>query len=337
MSLDGKILARARDRLESLRRENEAAGERRREEIYAKNPEIRRIDRQLRETMVSAIGAALSGGDALEALAAVKERNIELQERRAIELARMGLPVDYLDERYMCPDCHDTGSRGTEICHCLMDLYKQEQAKELSAILKMGEDTFESFDPTYYDDTPDPETGRSVRDSMMKVYNVCRKYAIHFSENSQNLFLSGGPGLGKTFLSTCIARVVLESGFSVVYETAVSALSKYDNVRFGRGDIDALTGEIERMENCDLLILDDLGAEFATQTVVSSLYTLVNTRLMRKKKTIISSNLSVDELETHYSPAIASRLSGEYTVLPFVGSDIRELRKKRRLTKQEDR
>lgn len=337
MSLDGKLLARAKERLEKLRRENEAENERRREETYAKNPRIRAIDQQLRETMISAVGAALSGGDALEALAAVKERNIELQERRAFELARMNLAVDYLDDKYMCPDCHDTGSRGTELCHCLLELYRQEQAKELSALLKLGEETFESFDPEYYDDTPDPETGRSARDTMMKIYSVCRKYAINFSDNSQNLFLYGGPGLGKTFLSTCIARVVAESGFSVVYETAVNALGKYDALRFGRGDTDALAEEIERLESCDLLILDDLGAEYTTQPTVSALYTLVNARLTGKRKTIISSNLSVDELEKRYTPAIASRLSGEYTVLPFVGEDIRRLRREQRFTKPKDR
>ncbi len=337
MSLDGKLLARARERLERMRRDNQAEAVRRREKVYAGNPEIRRIDTELQETMLSAVGAALSGGDALEALAAVKEKNIDLQEQRGYELTRMGLPVDYLDERYMCPDCHDTGSRGTQICHCLMELYKQEQAKELSALLKLGEETFESFDPTYYDDTPDPETGRSVRDAMMNIYNVCRKYAINFSDNSQNLFLSGGPGLGKTFLSTCIARVVAESGFSVVYETAVSALGKYDSLRFGRGDAETLAGEIERIENCDLLILDDLGAEYTTQPTVSALYTLVNARLTGRKKTIISSNLSAGELGSRYTPAIASRLSGEYLFLPFAGEDIRKLRRERRFTKQESR
>ncbi len=337
MSLDGKLLAKARERLEKMRRENEAETARRRQEVYARNPEIRKIDAALRETMVSAVGAALSGGDAQEALAAVKEKNIDLQERRGYELARMGLPVDYLDERVMCPDCHDTGSRGTQICHCLMDIYRQEQTRELSALLKLGEESFESFDTSFYDDTPDPETGRSVREVMLSVYNVCRKYAIHFSDNSQNLFLSGGPGLGKTFLSTCIARVVAESGFSVVYETAVSALGKYEALRFGRGDTAALAQEIQRLENCDLLILDDLGAEYTTQPSVSALYTLINTRLTGRKKTVISSNLTAGELEGRYSPAIASRLTGEYIYLPFAGEDIRKRLRERRLTKQEDR
>lgn len=338
MSLDGKLLARARERLEKRRRANEAEAERRRGDIYSKNPVIREIDRQLRETMVSAVGAALSGGDALEALAAVKEKNIGLQEQRAYELTRMGLPVDYLDDRYMCPDCHDTGSQGTRICHCLMDLYRQEQAKDLSELLKLGDETFDSFDLDYYPDAVDPATGMSPRQVMETAYETCLLYANRFSpDKSLNLFFSGAPGLGKTFLSACIAREVAKKGYSVVYETAVAALSKYEAERFGRGDAEELREEINRLESCDLLILDDLGTEYPTAPTVSALYTLINSRLAGGRKTVISSNLSFSELEARYTPAIMSRLTGEFHLVKFEGTDIRLLRRERRFTKQADR
>ena len=330
MSLDGKLLAKARDELARRRRENEAEAERRRQEVYTKNPRIREIDRKIHETMVSAIGAAIGGGDAREVIEAVREENLDLQERRGLELARMGLPLDYLDDKYMCPDCRDTGSLGTDICHCLMDIYRAQQAKELSALLKLGEETFDSFDLGYYSTEPDPATGMSPRRIMETAYETCLIYATRFSpDTSPNLFLSGAPGLGKTFLSACIARTVAQRGFSVVYETAVSALSKYDAERFGRGDIEELRGEIRRLESCDLLILDDLGTEYPTAPTVSALYTLINSRLTGGKKTVISSNLSFQELQSRYTPAIMSRLTGEYSLVKFEGTDIRRLRRER--------
>ena len=338
MSLDGKLLARARDRLETIRRENEAETRRRREEVYARNPRIRAIDQKLRETMLSAMGAALAGGDPTEALAAVREENIDLQEQRGLELTRLGLPMDYLDDHYSCPDCHDTGSRGTALCHCLLDIYREEQARDLSALLKLGEETFDSFDLSYYPDAVNPATGMSPRQVMETAFETCLLYANKFSpDGSPNLFLSGAPGLGKTFLSACIAREVAAKGYSVVYETAVEALSKYEAERFGRGDPEALRADIRRLETCDLLILDDLGTEYPTAFTVSALYTLINTRLTGRKKTVISSNLTVRDLETRYNPAIMSRLTGDYSLVKFEGDDIRRLRRERRFTKPGDR
>ena len=324
MSLDGKLLKRARDRLDARRKQNEEAAARRREEVYDRNPRIRELDRRLRETVARAVTGAFSGGtDPVEALDAIREENLELQERRAMELIRMGLPVDYLDDKYICPRCRDTGYDGTELCSCLMDLYKDEQRKDLSQLLKLGEQTFDSFDLNLYDDTPDPATGVSPRSVMTAVYDFCSEYAGNFSPSSLNLFLQGGTGLGKTSISTCIARVVSERGWSVVYETAGAAFAKYEAEKFGRGDPDELRRDIRRMETCDLLILDDLGTEFATSFVTSALYTLLNTRLASGKKTVISSNLTLRELSERYSAPIMSRLTGEFYMLKFVGTDLR--------------
>ena len=336
MSLDGRILAQARDILEKRRRENEAALARRRESVYARNPRLRRIDDALRDSMLSAMKAALSGGDAREALAAVKEENLGLQEQRTLELTRMGLPMDYLDEKYMCPDCHDTGARGTELCHCLMDIYRQEQARDLSALLKVGEETFDTFNLGYYPDTVNPATGHSPRQVMEVAYETCLMYARKFSlDTSLNLFLSGPPGLGKTFLSACIAREVAAKGYSVVYETAVDALSKYEAERFGRGDAEALRADIRRMETCDLLILDDLGTEYPTVFSVTALYALINARLIGRRRTVI--NLTPGDLEKRYNPAIMSRINGEFRLVKFEGGDIRRLLRDTRFTKRPDR
>ncbi len=328
MSLDGKLLRRAKERLDRRRAQNEEEYARRREEAYAKNPRLRDIDRRLREGAAQAVMTALGRGtDPVEALDALREENLNLQESRRMELLRVGLPTDYLDEKYVCPKCRDTGYRGTELCVCLLELYAQEQRRDLSALLKLGEETFDSFRLDYYDDTPDPATGISPRAVMAYVYDLCCQYARGFSSESLNLFLSGGTGLGKTFLSTCIAREVSERGYSVVYDTAAGAFSKYETEKFGKDGAEEARADVRRMENCDLLILDDLGTEFTTAYTVSALYTLLNTRLTGGKKTVISSNLTVEELGARYSPAIMSRLLGEFHTVKFAGSDVR-LKKK---------
>ncbi len=325
MSLDGKILRRAKERLDRRRAANEDMYARRREEVYAKNPRVRDIDRRLRETMTLAVTTALAhGSDPVEAMGAIREENLELQERRGMELLRSGFPMDYLEERYVCPKCRDTGYDGTKLCSCLMDLYREEQRLELSGLLKLGEETFDSFDLSVYDDEPDPATGVSPREVMGMVFDFCCEYARSFSpKGSLNLFLQGGTGLGKTFLSTCIARTVSERGFSVVYDTAAGAFAKYENEKFGRGDLEEARSEVRRLEGCDLLILDDLGTEFATAFVTSALYTLINTRLATGKKTVINSNLTTAQLSERYSAPIVSRLLGEFYTLRFVGSDVR--------------
>lgn len=331
MSLDGKLLRRAKERLERARRENEAEYARRQEEVYAKNPEVLRIDKELRGNVMDVIGFALAhGGDPVDAVSEIGSDNLWLQSERIEELISAGFPPDYLDMKITCPLCNDTGYDGIRPCKCLMKLYREEQQNELSALLKLGEETFDVFDLDYYDSTPDPATGVSQRGTMDMVYETCINYAERFGEKSNNLFLYGDTGLGKTFLSTCIAKVVSERGYSVVYDTAISIFSKFEEEKFSRSDdLEGIKSETRRYLSCDLLIMDDLGTEMSTAFTVSALYMLVNTRLQKGKKTIISSNLSPGELQARYSKQTTSRLLGEYQVLRFCGSDIRQLKKKR--------
>ncbi len=330
MSLDGKLLRRAKIKLDKRRADREEEFRLRRERAYAKNPRLRELDRRLRGTVADAVAAALrSGENPQEALNAIRDENLSLQEERALLLLKAGFPADYLTWDYQCPICRDTGYDGTKICRCLMELYREEQRTELSSLLKLGEETFDSFDLSWYSPRPDPATGASPREVMGEVYEACREYARKFSESSLNLFLSGGTGLGKTFLSACIAREVSERGFSVVYDTAASVFEKYRDVTFQRGGQEEARDEVRRLESCDLLILDDLGTELPSAFVTSALYTLLNARLTGKRKTVVSSNLTVRELAARYSPAVMSRLQGEYEVLRFVGEDIRMLKKQR--------
>ena len=218
------------------------------------------------------------------------------------------------------------------MCRCLKQLCAQEQIRELSKLLDLGEQSFDTFRIDYYSQAVYPGQGISPRENMEQNFNVCWNYANKFGRVAiKNLFLSGPPGLGKTFLSACIARMVSENGFSVVYDTAVNIFSQFETRKFLRDSQDGLEArdETKRYLNCDLLILDDLGSELTTQFTQSALYEVINTRLVGGRHTVISSNLSIGEAAQRYAPQTASRLDGEYHTLEFFGDDIRLLRKNR--------
>ena len=323
MGFDGRLLARARGVLEERRRRNDEVYERRLRDAYARAPGIRAIDEELRATMSDLVRLSLSNGSD-EQIEDVRLRNLELQEERLEEIRRAGFPADFLEESFMCRECRDTGYIRTEVCGCLLDLYKKEQTESLSSLLKLGDETFDSFSLSYYDDAPSPETGVSPRRGMEMIYEICVEYSRKFGKKSMNLFFNGAPGLGKTFLSACIARVVAENGYSVVYDMAASVFSKFEDAKFQRtGEFEDARAETRRYLECELLILDDLGTEMTTVFTVSALYELINTRLVTNRKTIVSSNLSITELHNRYTQQIMSRLEGEFQVLTFRGDDIR--------------
>ena len=289
-------------------------------------PRIRMLDIEIRSTMSDLVGIALGAGDG-RLVEDIRLRNLELQELRRSELVRAGFPDNYLDDEYLCPKCHDTGYIQNKMCVCLMQLYKKEQRESLSSLFKLGDETFDSFDLSYYDDTRAPDTGISPRRSMEIIYETCVEYARKFGKKSMNLFFNGAPGLGKTFLSACIARVVAENGFSVVYDMASSIFSKFEQAKFLRtDDTEEARAEVKRCLECDLLILDDLGTEMTTSFTISAFYELINTRLVTGRKTIVNSNLTIHELRRRYTEQIMSRLEGEYQVLTFRGEDIRRKR-----------
>lgn len=322
MSLDGKIFYRAKTIFDERKTTREAELNRRIQAVYDKSPVIMELDNRIRGSMSAVIGLALSRGQNVrEAVAKVREANLQLQEQRKKELVRLGYPEDYLDDKPACPKCRDTGYCGSDICECLLNIYREEQRKELSKLLKMGQETFDVFRLDYYDTIPDEHTGISPRQTMSVVYEYCREYAKQFGKGSPSLYLNGGTGLGKTFLSTSIARVVSEKGYSVVYETAAALFANFEAIQFSKGSGD--DSELRRYMSCDLLILDDLGTELTTAFTMTALYSLINTRLSGGKKTIISSNLTRSDLKRRYSPQIVSRIEGEYKTLVFAGRDIR--------------
>ena len=325
--MEGRLLARARNRLEAIRSDNRAEENRRHAEIYALIPEIRTIDAKLRGHMTELVGLAL--GQPGRNVTELERENLSLQSRRAELLRLHGYTEDYLDPIYSCPLCRDTGWHDDTICSCLEALYKQEQTNELAPLLGDGTQSFDRFSLQYYAAAPLASSGTSPRQRMEGIFAICRGYADHFGEDSENLLFTGAPGLGKTFLSASIARVVAQKNFSVAYDTASGLLGVFEKEKFSR-DTDEQSDAASRVRqliSCDLLILDDLGTEMSTAFTQSALYTLIDGRLRGGKKTVISTNLSPDEIGERYGAQLASRINGEYLILSFIGRDIRALRK----------
>ena len=325
MTYDGKLLARARNELEKQKAANRDEMLRRQGEVYARVPELRSVDARLRAQMARLVRLTIAKSPRLkEELAALEEENLDLQMRRAELLTQYGFGADYLDEIVSCPRCRDTGIFEGGVCSCLDRLYNREMTKELGTLMRRGDESFARFDLTLYPDAPEGE-GLSPRETMRLVFEACRDYAEDFSTASPSLRFQGGTGLGKTYLSACIARAVAEKGFSVCYDTASAALEAYEKAKFSRDteEGEAAATRVRRMESCDLMILDDLGTEMTTQMAQSALYTLLNGRLVKRKPCILSTNLTDEELRRRYTGPIASRILGEYKYLPFVGEDIR--------------
>lgn len=331
MAYDGKIMHLALQRFEEDREARKLRFQERQESIFRRQPRLKEIDTELRFTMSRIITNALRRGtDPTSAIAALREENLGLQAEKQELLARMGLPSDCLDEKPSCPLCGDTGYRNGQVCRCLRRYYAREQQKELSRMLNLDGQSFDTFSMEWYSEEVDRDSGMSPRKNMENVYEVCAEFAHGFGKKPGNLLLFGAPGLGKTFLSAAIAREVSGEGWSVVYDTAVHIFEKFESQKFGRGEDDEISADVNRVMNCDLLILDDLGTEMTTTFVQSALYQIINTRLMEKRSTILNTNLMPRELGQRYSPQIASRIEGEYEILPFFGQDIRLLKREQR-------
>lgn len=330
MAYEADIVRRALARLERRRDRQERRRFQLEQELYARCPRLREADAALRGTMAD-LALLAAGGRPVAAdgpeIAAIRARNEALQRERATLMAQLGCPPDALDGAPACPKCRDSGWVEGGMCACLKELCAREQLKDLTAAMHLTEEQdFDRLGLDVYSDRPWGGQDRSPREKMGQVVQVCEGYARQFPRYPlQNLLLSGGTGLGKTFLSGCIAREVSERGYSVVYDTAGSIFGEFDASRFSRDPAarDQARGSVRRYLNCDLLILDDLGAEQNLPSAQSALYEIVNSRIQSGKRTIISTNLSAEEIGGRYGAQIGSRIAGLYWELAFYGNDLR--------------
>ena len=321
MAYSTEVVRRARERLAQARDDRQRENREHLALAYAQQPRLREIDKQLRMTMAKAARAVFAGGDAEALMNQAKEENLALQREREWIIEEQFEP-GFLDETPICSVCSGTGYVGSTMCDCLAELCRQEQKKELT-FLSAGRESFDQFRLDYYSDKPTP-AGYSPRVVMEKTYQDCRRYAFGFNMASGNLLFSGNTGLGKTFLSACIARSVADQGYSVVYESAGHLFAALEKARFEANEENRRAAA--KYTECDLLIVDDLGTELPGQFVTAALYSLINDRLLTGKPTIISTNLNSDEIARRYNPQIASRLRGSYKRVAFVGDDIRLLK-----------
>ena len=331
MSYEPTVMRRALARLERRRDHRERRRFELERKLYAEEPRLGQADAALRRTMAElaelAVGGRPVAADGPE-ISSIRARVEELQRERAGLLAGLGYEADALDDTPACPRCGDTGWVDGQMCVCLKGLCAQEQLSALTALLNLtDEQDFDRLRLDVYSDQPWQGQSRSPREQMHRVVAVCEGFARQFPHYPlKNLLLSGGTGLGKTFLSGCIAREVSRRGFSVVYDTAGGVFDSFETRRrFDRDPEEQrqARGNARRYLGCDLLILDDLGSEHTMASTKASLYELVNGRLQSGRHTIISSNLSTRDIGSKYGPQLASRIEGLYRELTFYGDDLR--------------
>lgn len=305
--------------VEELSRRRTAAlseAEAHRTHLHSISPEAREIDAILSGTAMRVFQAAIGNEDAAAQVDAIRRESEHLLSARRELLLSLGLPADYTEPHYTCPHCQDTGYVLTQMCECMKTLLCTESLRLSGVCADMDAQTFDTFTLDYYKQDADALA------LMKQNLAIAKAFADNFAPGKENLLLLGGTGLGKTHLSTAIARVVAASGNTVVYETAQSVFDAFEHDRFHSG-YGETTKTSERFLTCDLLILDDFGSEFSTSFVTACTYQLINTRLIRGLSTVISTNLTAKELLSRYDERVTSRILGTYRILKFVGNDIR--------------
>ena len=319
MSFDERFYREADRILSERRAKNERLLARREAEIAEKYPEIARTERELSATGARLIDLILTKDkDFSRRLSELEQSNLLLQKRLGEQLAQNGFPADYLDRPRDCKLCGDTGTHDGRRCACVTELVRRLASEELNRSSPLSLCNFKDFRLNYYDDARETPLGCTARAAMSENLDFCRRYAADFHLPYRSVLMSGGTGLGKTHLSLSIAREVLEKGYSVIYGSAPELFRKMEREHFGRSEGDTASA----LQETQLLILDDLGAEFESKFYTAALYGIVNNRLNAALPTIVSTNCGFAELNERYGERITSRLMAMEQLI-FVGSDVR--------------
>ena len=305
-----------------LRRKKQSAiskSDIRREKIFTEIPRAREIEQLISRSGISAAKAVLFGAKAQMTLRKLKEDNLKLQEELAFLLVSHGYSENDLDVKYDCKECNDTGYIDGRMCSCMKTILRDTAFKELNALSPLELSSFDTFNLNYYSTSPD-KNGNIPRNRLEKFYKFCVSFAESFNGHGRSILMEGGTGLGKTHLSLAIAHRVIERGYGVIYCSTPNILRAMEQEYFSNSSSMITKSNAEK---CDLLILDDLGTEFATSYTKSAVYNLINIRMMMNKPVIVSTNLSLNELNELYSDRFISRFVGEHYYLEFIGEDIR--------------
>ena len=318
MAYSREIFDRAEQIMQERRRNAENAAEDRRRQFAAEEPMYQQLQQDLALCTLEMVKVIGMGKSAADFVAQHRKKCTDMQEGIRALLAAHGKPENHLQPHYACGICEDSGVDGSHYCQCMKKIIKELAYKQAGERSPLTVSRFEDFSLHYYKD--------EQHQHMQSIFDYCRGYADTFDDASYSLLFYGETGLGKTHLSLAIAGQLIEKGLFVLYDATQNIMTRVERERFGKGTSD---GEYERMLlECDLLILDDLGAEFTTQFTVSVLYNIINNRLLTGRPTIISTNLDLKGIEEKYTKRIASRIVGEYELLHFVGNDVRQQKKK---------
>ncbi len=289
-------------------------------QAYAAQPLLKKLSDDIASCSVAAARQSIDGDT--QALDQLHRKLHTCRQQRSAMLCELGYPSDYLEPVYDCPDCRDTGYIGSEKCHCFRQaiintVYSQSNIR---AILER--ENFDSFSYAYYSDQDkNPATGLTSLETARRAVAECRHFIDTFDEKPKNLFFYGDTGVGKTFLSNCVAKELLDAGKSVIYFTAFQLFDILSKGIFEK-DADAIAAH-QNIFDCDLLIIDDLGTELTNSFTVSQLFLCVNERILRCRSTIISTNLNMGQVADLYSERTLSRISSNYSVIKLFGDDIR--------------
>lgn len=295
-------------------------------EAYARVPRLKEIDDAIASCSIAQARRLLDGENG--ALSQLRNQIAAYRKERELLLQEHGFAANYFDPVYTCPDCKDTGYIGTKRCHCFeqaaIDLvYTQSNLKEV-----LANENFSTFSFDYYSSEDiNPATGLSSLDTAKDAVQKCRDFIALFGDSFSNLYFYGDTGIGKTFLSNCVAKELMDQGYSVIYFTAFQLFDILSKGVFKK-DEDAIAAH-QNIFDCDLLIIDDLGTELTNSFTTSQLFLCLNERILRKKSTIISTNLGMNQLADIYSERVLSRISSNYTLIKLFGADIRILKRHR--------
>lgn len=326
MAYDRELLQEIEMEYETQRMKNEQDLRRRQNAVFAQVPELEAIDSEIKSLGLKLYKIALSGDDVKDQIAELRSEQKALLEKKKTLLLANGYPEDELSERFLCASCHDTGAIGTKSCECFKRKLIEKAYEQSNLSAQLTHQSFDTFDISFYSDNVNSGYGSSQRQYMEGVLSYCRDFVKNFDTTDKNLLFCGEPGLGKTFLSTCIAKELIAKQYTVIYETAYKTFSMLEELKFKKSDNEEkLKFKVEKLYSCDLLILDDLGSEFTTPYTTASLFDIINSRLISGKKTVISTNLSTLELEKKYGARVFSRILGHYKLFEFMGRDIRHI------------
>ncbi len=321
MKYNQEAFFNAEEKLKSRRLHSITSYEERKIEIENISPEIAKISRDIANTGIELSKIILRGGENLEAsVNALREKNLHSQAVIKTMLVDYGYPENYLAMKFHCENCEDTGFINGKRCACFEKLLQEQAVAQLNKNCNIKLQDFSEFSIEYYSDEIDPKLGVSPRQKMALNFKACKDYSENFSPEAISLFLCGNTGLGKTLLSSCIAKEVLKRGYTVAFDSIQNILKAIEDEHFGRV---SNRDTVKVITEVDLLILDDLGAEFASSFYFSALYNIINTRINKNLPLIISTNFSLEELQKRYDDKIVSRLLGTFSWLLFMGKDIR--------------